>query len=194
MKKIIVPLSVILLFSISIYTVVSYNKRNAQSVQNISSSNKTSPLENSDNKSTSINLAISTKTKASDFKLKDLNGKEVSLKDFRGKKVLLNFWATWCPPCKAEMPDIEKFYQETVNSDLVILSVNLGEDNQTVGSFIDKNNYNFNILLDSNQEVAIKYNIISIPTSFFIDKDGNIVSKKVGSMTLEEMRSYANSL
>ena len=140
------------------------------------------------------NSQTTTKEKAIDFKLKDLNGKDVSLNDFKGKNVLLNFWATWCPPCKAEMPDIEKLYQENKNSDLVILAVNLGEDKQTVKSFIEKNKYNFDILLDSDQDVAIKYNIVSIPTSFFIDKEGNIVSKKIGAMTLEEMKSYINLL
>lgn len=77
---------------------------------------------------------------------------------------------------------------------MVILGIDLGEDNRTVKSFMNKNKYNFNILLDSDQKVAIKYNIVSIPTSFFIYKDGNIVSKKVGAMTLEEMKSHVNSL
>jgi thiol-disulfide isomerase/thioredoxin len=195
MKKYILILSAVLLFTISVYTVVNYNKKNNTFVQNSNGINtKSSTLENSSNKSASSNLASSTKVKATDFKLKDLNGKEVSLSDFKGKKVFLNFWATWCPPCKAEMPDIEKFYQETKDSNLVILAVNLGEDKQTVKSFIDKNKYNFNILLDSNQDVAVKYNIVSIPTSFFIDKDGNIVSKKIGAMSIEEMKSYVNSL
>ena len=70
----------------------------------------------------------SEKIAALNFKLKDLNGVEVSLSDFKGKKVFLNFWASWCPPCKAEMPDLEKLYQETKDSDLVILAVNIGED------------------------------------------------------------------
>jgi peroxiredoxin len=88
------------------------------------------------------------------------------------------------------MPDIEKLYQETQNSNLVILAVNLGEDKQTVKSFMDKNKYNFNILLDSEQAAAIKYNIVSIPTSFFIDENGTIISKKIGPMNIDEMKSY----
>ena len=91
------------------------------------------------------------KVSAKDFKLKDLNGNEISLSQFKGKKVFLNFWATWCPPCKAEMPDIEKVYNETKDSDLVILAVNINEKKDTVKSFIEKSKYHFTVLLDSTQ-------------------------------------------
>lgn len=193
MKKFLFLLALTLLFGISIYTIINYN--NTKTINSRSSNNSiNSPAEDSKNKISIKNTETSTKEKAIDFKLKDLNDKEVSLNDFKGKKVLLNFWATWCPPCRAEMPDIEKLYQENKDSDLVVLAVNLGEDKQTVKSFIDKNKYNFTILLDSNEDIATKYNIVSIPTSFFIDKEGNIVSKKVGAMTIEEMKSYINSL
>ena len=85
-------------------------------------------------------------------------------------------------------------FQETKNSDLVIISVEIGEPLDTVKPFIDKNKYNFKVLLDPDQSVASKYNIVSIPTSYFIDKDGNIVSKKMGSMNLDEMKGYIKSL
>lgn len=192
MKKSLFILAITILFGVSLYTVINYNKNKTINLEN--SNNISSPVETDGNKIDIENSQTTTKEKAIDFKLKDLNGKDVSLNDFKGKNVLLNFWATWCPPCKAEMPDIEKLYQENKNSDLVILAVNLGEDKQTVKSFIEKNKYNFDILLDSDQDVAIKYNIVSIPTSFFIDKEGNIVSKKIGAMTLEEMKSYINLL
>ncbi|MBU3104527.1 TlpA family protein disulfide reductase [Clostridium gasigenes] len=192
MKKSLFILAITILFGVSLYTVINYNKNKTINLKN--SNNISLPVETDGNKIDMENSQTTTKEKAIDFKLKDLNGKDVSLNDFKGKNVLLNFWATWCPPCKAEMPDIEKLYQENKNSDLVILAVNLGEDKQTVKSFIEKNKYNFDILLDSDQDVAIKYNIVSIPTSFFIDKEGNIVSKKIGAMTLEEMKSYINLL
>ena len=192
MKKSLFILAITILFGVSLYTVINYNKNKTINSEN--SNNISLPVETDGNKIDMENSQTTTKEKAIDFKLKDLNGKDVSLNDFKGKNVLLNFWATWCPPCKAEMPDIEKLYQENKNSDLVILAVNLGEDKQTVKSFIEKNKYNFDILLDSDQDVAIKYNIVSIPTSFFIDKEGNIVSKKIGAMTLEEMKSYINLL
>ncbi|MBB6713444.1 TlpA family protein disulfide reductase [Clostridium gasigenes] len=194
MKKSFFILAITILFGVSLYTVINYNKNKTINSENPNNNIISSPVENSGNKIDMENSQTTTKEKAIDFKLKDLNGKDVSLNDFKGKNVLLNFWATWCPPCKAEMPDIEKLYQENKNSDLVILAVNLGEDKQTVKSFIEKNKYNFDILLDSDQDVAIKYNIVSIPTSFFIDKEGKIVSKKIGAMTLEEMKSYINLL
>jgi thiol-disulfide isomerase/thioredoxin len=194
MKKSILILSFVLLFGISAYTVKSYNKNNNVITKISNQSNESSPVQLPTNNNVKEKLAASVKIKATGFKLQDLNGKEVSLSDFKGKNVFLNFWATWCPSCKAEMPEIEKLYQETKNSDLVILAINLGENRQTVQSFKDKNKYNFDMLLDTDQEVAIKYDITSIPTSFFIDKNGTIVSKKIGAMNIDEMKSYVNSL
>ena len=183
MKKVFFYLAIIFIFGISVYTVTNYNKNATKETPN-----NTSTVPNS------ATSKILSKDKALDFKLKDINGKEVSLSDFKGKNVLINFWATWCPPCKAEMPDLEKLYEENKNSDLVILAVNLSEDKETIKSFMDKNNYNFHVLMDSNGDVAIKYDIASIPTSFFINKEGAIVQKKVGEMNLEEMRNYVASM
>ncbi len=132
--------------------------------------------------------------KAIDFTLKNLNGKEVSLSDFRGKNVYVNFFATWCPPCRAEMPDIEKMYQKYKDNDFVVLAVDLGEYSDTVKSFFETNNLNFPTVLDSDQMVASQYNISAIPVSIFIDKQGNIVAKKVGAMTGGEMELYIKML
>jgi len=190
LRKLIWPLVIVLLFGISIYSVTNYNKNKSNELDIIT-------RENSKENNASQNSDSSTKISADsalNFKLKDLNGKDVSLSDFKGKKVFLNFWATWCPPCKAEMPDIEKLYQETKDSDLVILAVNLGDNKDTVKSFIDKNKYNFTILLDLDQNIGMQYNITAIPTSFFIDKEGNIVSSKMGGMTMEEMKIYISKL
>ena len=132
--------------------------------------------------------------KAIDFTLTDLDGKKVSLKDFIGKNVYLNFWATWCPPCKSEMPEIEKVYQQYKDKDFVVLAVDLGEDKNIVKNFMQQNKYTFNILLDSNQNVATQYNINAIPVSYFINKDGNVVAKKIGALTGEEMQSYVKQL
>lgn len=197
MKRLIfLILSIVVIFG-ALYTVQNYNKSsNNSSPSQISQGNSNSGNGNSNtinNNAPEINQGT-IKVKATDFKLKDLTGKEVSLSDFKGKNVYLNFWATWCPPCRGEMPDIEKLYEETKDSNLVILGVDLGEDSSTVKSFIDNNKYNFKILLDSDQSVAAKYNINAIPTSFFIDKNGVIVSKKVGAMTLDEMKEYVKTL
>ena len=185
MKRIIIAVIATILIGIAIFTVKKYNA----SMENLDTSNATQ--NNDSTKSDQINTNV---TKAIDFKLKDLNGKELSLSDLKGKKVFLNFWATWCPPCKAEMPEIEKLYQETKDSDLVIVSIEIGEPLGTVKSFIDTNKYNFKVLLDPDQSVAAKYNIASIPTSYFIDEDGNIISKKMGAMDINEMKGYIKSL
>ena len=133
-------------------------------------------------------------TKAIDFTLTDLDGNKVSLKDIKGKSVYLNFWATWCPPCKREMPEIEKIYQQYKDQGLVVLAVDLGEDSTTVRNFMTQNNYNFTVLLDSNQNVATQYSITAIPTSYFIDKEGNIIAKKVGALSADEMKANVQSL
>lgn len=128
------------------------------------------------------------------FTLKDLAGNTVSLEGLKGKRVFLNFWATWCPPCKAEMPDIEKLYQETKNSDLVIIAVNVGDPKETVQSFINKNKYHFTILLDLDNAVATQYNITGIPTSFFIDRDGNVMNHTVGALSYDAMKNNVDKL
>lgn len=112
----------------------------------------------------------------------------------KGKSVFFNFWATWCPPCRAEMPDIQKLCEENKDSDFIIIAVNIGEDKDTVKSFIDSNGYKFQILLDSDQSTASEYSITGIPASFFIDKNGNIIYKKTGAMTLDEMKAYMKAL
>lgn len=115
--------------------------------------------------------------KAIDFTLTGLDGKKVNLNDLKGKSEYINFWTTWYPWCVKELPDIEKIYQEYKDKGLVVLAVDMGEDKDTVQSFIAKNNYHFDVLPDSNQRVAQAYGISSIPVSIFINKDGNIVVK-----------------
>jgi thiol-disulfide isomerase/thioredoxin len=131
---------------------------------------------------------------AAGFTLTDLAGKNTSLGDFRGKNVYLNFWATWCPPCRGEMPDIEKIYQQFKDKDLVILAVDLGEDISTVKNFVKQNNYHFKVLLDSNQKAATLYNITAIPTSYFIDRNGKIVTKRIGALSEGDMLSNIKGL
>lgn len=182
------------LVGISIYTVKNYNKTKTSVEETVNGKTTTPKIDTkSSNDTNKINPTV-IKTKAPNFKLSDLNNKELSLSDLKGKKVFLNFWATWCPPCKEEMPEIQKLYEETENSDLVIISVEIGEPLSTVKSFIASNKYSFKVLLDSDQSVATKYNIASIPTSYFIDIDGNIISKRMGAMNIGEMKSYIKTL
>ena len=194
MKRSLIVIIAAVIIGASILSVRNYN---ASRSKVISSEKKTEENSTTENKTSTKPIEINPnviKTKAIDFKLKDLEGKELSLSDLKGKKVFLNFWATWCPPCKEEMPEIEKLYQETKDGDLVIVAIEIGEPLSTVKSFIDSNKYNFKVLLDTDNSVATKYNISGIPTSYFIDVNGNITSKSVGAINIEQMKEYIKAL
>jgi peroxiredoxin len=122
---------------------------------------------------------------APDFSLYNLAGEKVSLKDFRGRPVLLNFWATYCPPCRYEMPFIQEVYEDPdwQTSGLVILAVNTGDSRAEVVEFMEDNGLTFEVLLDSATNVAIAYNIRAIPTTLFLDEDGIIHHIDVGAFT-----------
>ena len=118
-----------------------------------------------------------------DFTLPLLNGGNAVLSSYRGKVVILNFWATWCPPCRAEMPSMETLYQRLKSQGLEILAVDLREDKATVQQFIRNNRFTFPVPLDEDGKVGSRYGISAIPTSFIINREGKIVSKIVGSIS-----------
>ena len=118
---------------------------------------------------------------APDFHLEDLDGQAVSLEDLRGSPVLINFWGTWCPPCRDEMPYIQEVHEEWSDKGLMILAVHLGSDLSEVKDFTQEYNLTFTILLDAEREVALKYGIQYTPTTFFLDKDGRIQDKIIGA-------------
>ncbi|KUO64118.1 MAG: hypothetical protein APF84_08395 [Gracilibacter sp. BRH_c7a] len=138
--------------------------------------------------------ALGFKQEAKDFTLPDFNGDMVALSDYQDENIYLNFWASWCEPCVQEMPAIEKIYQENKDKGLVILTVNTGEDKATVEEYMKTNGYTFPVLMDLEMEVARQYKTASIPVSFFINKEGKIVTKKEGLMTEEEMRKAIGKL
>ncbi|MCL1928380.1 MAG: TlpA family protein disulfide reductase [Treponema sp.] len=117
-----------------------------------------------------------------DFTLPLLNGGSAVLSSYRGKVVILNFWATWCPPCRAEMPSMETLYQRLKSQGLEILAVDLKENKATVQQFIRNNRFTFPVPLDEDGKLGSKYGISVIPTSFIINREGKIVSKVVGSI------------
>ncbi|HEY41223.1 MAG TPA: TlpA family protein disulfide reductase [Dehalococcoidia bacterium] len=120
---------------------------------------------------------------APDFTLTDLDGNTVRLRDLRGNVVFLNFWATWCPPCRAEMPAMEGLYQEYKNRDVVIIGVDLLEYWSNVEYFVEVNGYSWTFVIDTDGQVAMDYMVTGIPSSFFIDKDGIIRALQVGPMS-----------
>ena len=128
---------------------------------------------------------------AADFTLEDLEGNKVSLSDYKGKKVFLNFWATWCEPCKQEMPEMEKIHE--TYEDVVVLAINLDTEKDIQG-FMDEHGLTFQALLDVDEEVNDQYEVVSIPTSFFIDEEGIIRKKIVGVLDYEKMEENIEAL
>lgn len=128
---------------------------------------------------------------APEFTLVDQYGETHSLSDYRGKIVFLNFWATWCPPCRAEMPDIQVLYEEysqDENSDVVILGVafpNVGSetDAEGVAQFLEQNGYTYPVLMDEGGSLQLSYYITAFPTTFLIDPEGYVLGYLPGSMT-----------
>lgn len=118
---------------------------------------------------------------APDFTLMNMAGQQVSLSQYRGKVVILNFWATWCPPCREEMPSMEALYKKYQDQGFVMLAVNVDETGAAaVRKFLQKNPYSFPILLDSDNVAQNTYGVFRFPESFIIDRNGVIVDKVIG--------------
>jgi len=131
------------------------------------------------------------KNLAPDFTVFDAEGNPVQLSDFRGKPVVLNFWASWCGPCKREMPDFEVKYQE-LGKDVQFLIINLTDGVQeTVASaseYIQQQGYTFPVYYDTSSQAAMLYGIYSIPTTFFIDTDGCAIAQAKGAIDGETLQ------
>lgn len=137
---------------------------------------------------------------AIDFTLKDQFGKTHSLSDYKGKTIFLNFWGTWCPPCRAEMPDIQSLYetQETEGENGVIIlgiaapNYSNEKDEQGIKDFLEENGYTYPVLIDTNAELFEAYGIFSFPTTYMIDRDGNVFGYASGQLSKDMMHSIIN--
>ncbi len=131
---------------------------------------------------------------APDFKLQQINTNNeletIQLSDYEGKGVMLNFWATFCAPCEAEMPYMEKLYPEYKDRGIEIIAVSLDANQLVVDRFVDKHNLTFPIPHDTKSQVTDLYKIGPIPTTYFIDPEGIIVEKIEGALTLERLEGY----
>ena len=120
---------------------------------------------------------------APDFQLEDTKGNEVSLSELRGKIVLINFWATWCPPCIEEMPSMERLNEVLAGDDFVMLAINTEENGRNVvPAFLEKTPYTFPILYDDKGVVQKRYGVYKFPESFIVGKDGKVVEKIIGPL------------
>ena len=135
--------------------------------------------------------------KAPDFTAELIDGSSLALSDLKGKPVIINFWATWCPPCKAEMPDIQKLYEKssTEGEDAVIVlgvaAPNMGQEGseEEIAAFMEEKGYTYPVLMDTEGELFNSYGIMSFPTTFMIDRDGNVFGYVSGMLSADMMDS-----
>lgn len=146
---------------------------------------------------TNVDTGLKPGSHAPNFSLKTLDGKQIELNEYRGKKVILNFWATWCPPCREEMPEMQKFYDDYKEKNVEILAVNLTyaeTKKEKIAEFVEKYSLSFPIPLDEKNTIGKEYRAVSIPTSYFIDEDGIITNFHIGPMDYEFMKAEINKM
>jgi peroxiredoxin len=117
------------------------------------------------------------------FSLTDLQGVTHSIADYKGRPVLINGWATWCPPCKAEMPALHDFYLKHKAEGFELLAVNSGESRSAVQQFIDQKGFTFPVLLDTNKDVLDGLGVSGLPTSIFVGRDGTVKTIHIGGLS-----------
>ncbi len=130
----------------------------------------------------------------SDFALVDIHGQKVQLSDYSGQVVLVNSWATWCPPCKAEMPDLNAYYQAHQEQGFVILAINAGDSTEAAADFAQSRNLTFPILLDPDLQLLEGFGIHSFPTSILVGRDGTVKNIHIGMYSPEELAANINPL
>lgn len=177
-KSIIIWTMAIILVAVAVFTTYQYNNKPTPAP---------APQAESPTEQSNPTKEVLDSMDALDFTLEDMNGNKVALSDYKGKTIFLNFWASWCEPCKYEMPFIEQLYQDSKDSDLVIVTVNLQERKSVVSKFMADNKYTFPVLLDTKGDVSTQYSVSGIPLSLLINKDYKIVSAHKGYMENYEM-------
>ncbi len=129
----------------------------------------------------------SKKEMAPDFELESLDGTKIKLSDLKGKNVIINFWATWCGFCVAEMPDLQKLQDTYKDKDLIVLAVNVGESKEVAQKFMEENKLNLTVMLDKDSAVSNRYGLKSFPSTVTVNKKGEVVTGYIGMLTYEKM-------
>lgn len=144
-----------------------------------------------------VEIGIEKGNAAPDFELSDLEGNPVKLSDFQGKVVMVNFWATWCPPCRIEMPHMQKFYEDYESKDVVILGVNLTpteQNEEAIKPFVEEQKLTFPIVLDPAGEAMLTYQVVAYPTTYLLDSKGVIQEKFRGAINYEIMEDAVSKI
>jgi peroxiredoxin len=139
-------------------------------------------------------VPVTVNTPAPDLKLTDINGNPVSLSDYRGKTVLVNNWATWCPPCQAEMPTLEKYYEEHHGQNFVIVAIESGEPADEVADFVTQYRLTFPVWLDAKGLALDTFQNWDLPSSYVVDKDGTIRLTWTGKISRAMLDAYVTPL
>ncbi len=137
---------------------------------------------------------VSVGREAPDFALPDLDGNEIALSDHRGEVVLINFWATWCPPCRVEMPDMEAVYRQHADDGFEILGVDQREPKELVEEFVTERGFSWIFLLDEDFDVSREYSATSIPRSILVDRDGTVAHVWTGTLTRSQLEQQLANL
>jgi len=122
------------------------------------------------------------------FDLKDPEQRQQRLADYRGKPVILNFWATWCPPCRAEMPSMQRAHEALSADGIAVIAVNVGDDAQAIGEFLEETPVDFPLPMDLDSKVAQSYPLKGLPTTYVIDPQGRLVYSAAGERAWDDPR------
>lgn len=138
-------------------------------------------------------LLISTQAGSGEFLFKDMKGKEQRLSDYKGKWVLVNFWATWCPPCLDEMPDLVDMHNARKDKDFVVIGVAMSSGRDAVISLVEQLDVSYPIVMGDNQMAAQVGKVPALPTTYLYDPTGKLVSYQTGAITREQIENYIRS-
>ncbi len=193
MKKIIIYSAISLMLIWTIYLFLSESDQTSEEKKLIDEIRE-QLNEEDDFINQDLEIGVNIGQLAPDFMTNTLAGQQIKLSDYAGKQVMLNFWATWCPPCQAEMPDMERLYQE---QEIEILAVNITSTEaslENVSQCVNENKLTFKIPIDLDANISDLYFIQSIPTTFMIDSSGKIAHKIIGAMDYNMMIELFHSM
>src|SRR5699024_786417 len=199
MKKVWISLIFLVIAGMLVWTAIDFigTDDDADNIEQDGALLETEPVQTDGDERVEMNYeeGIELGNIAPDFELETLEGEKVKLSDYRGEKVIVNFWATWCPPCRDEIPDFKELYEK---EDVEILALNMGETKDkldVVEEFVyDEYEMEFPVLKEESGDLMDEYNVFAFPTSYMIDPDGHIQYVRPGAMEYDEMKEQLDKM